>query len=101
MATLHELREIPNEGDNFLSFDSLLEVIRDASIKYKFSCKTPHKDLKRAWYRCANKDCFLKVNAHLNRENENEVIVDTVSFIHICIGDAVTKGGAASCQGWV
>jgi hypothetical protein len=35
MTSLHELRELPNEGDYFLSFDDLLEVIRDASIKYK------------------------------------------------------------------
>jgi hypothetical protein len=35
MASLHELRELPNEGDYFLSFDDLLKVIRDASIKHK------------------------------------------------------------------
>jgi hypothetical protein len=35
MASLHELRELPNEGDYILSFDDLLEVIRDASIKNK------------------------------------------------------------------
>ena len=39
MASLHELRELPLEGDFFLSFDDLLEVIRDASIKHKFSFK--------------------------------------------------------------
>ena len=33
MASLHELRELPLEGDFFLSFDDLLEVIRDASVK--------------------------------------------------------------------
>ena len=57
MASLYELRELPIEGDYFLSFDDLLEVIRDASVKQKFSFKTPHKDLKRARYRCANKEC--------------------------------------------
>jgi hypothetical protein len=36
MASLHELRELPIEGDYFLSFDDLLEVIRDASVKHKF-----------------------------------------------------------------
>ena len=57
IASLYELRELPIEGDYFLSFDDLLEVIRDASVKQKFSFKTPHKDLKRARYRCANKEC--------------------------------------------
>jgi hypothetical protein len=31
MASLHELRDMPKEGDYFLSFDDLLKVIRDAS----------------------------------------------------------------------
>ena len=97
MASLHELCELPNESDYFLSFDDLLEVIRDVSIKYKFSFKTPHKDPKHAWYRCANKDCPWKVNTHLNRENENEVIINTVSSIHTCISNTTAKGGAASC----
>ena len=44
MTSLHELRELPKEGDFFLSFDDLLEVIRDASIKDKFSFKNPHKE---------------------------------------------------------
>ena len=57
------------KGDYFLLFDDLLEVIRDASVKHKFSFKTPHKDPKRARYRCANKECPWKVNAHLNHEN--------------------------------
>jgi hypothetical protein len=44
MASLHELRDMPKEGDYFLSFDDLLKVICDASIKHKFSFKTPYKD---------------------------------------------------------
>jgi hypothetical protein len=40
MACLHELRELLIQGDYFLSFDDLLKVIRDVSIKYKFSFKT-------------------------------------------------------------
>ena len=97
IASLHELRELPIEGDYFLSFDDLLEVIRDASVKHKFSFKTLHKDLKRARYRCANKECPWKINAHLNYENSNEVIVDSVTSIYTCISDATAKGGATSC----
>jgi hypothetical protein len=44
MASLYELRNMPKEGDYFVSFDDLLEVIRDASVKHKFSFKTLHKD---------------------------------------------------------
>ncbi len=55
MASLYELRELPIEGDYFLSFDDLLEAIRDVSVKHKFSFRIPHKDLKRARYRCTNK----------------------------------------------
>jgi len=58
MASLHELRELLIIGDYFLSFDDLLEVIRDTSIKYKFSFKTPHKDSKRVQYSYNNKDCL-------------------------------------------
>lgn len=101
MASLHELREVPVQGDYFLSFDDLLEVIRDASVKHKFSFKTPHKDPKRARYRCANKDCPWKVNAHRNPENNDEVIVDEVTTAHTCVGDAISKRGAANCQEWV
>ena len=90
MASLHELRDVPVQGDYFLSFDDLLEVIRDASIKHKFSFKTPHKDLKRVRYRCANTDCPWKINAHRNPENNNEVIVDEVTITHTCVGDAIT-----------
>jgi hypothetical protein len=78
MTSLHELRELPKEGDFFLLFDDLLEVIRDVSIKHKFSFKNPYKDKKRARYRCLNTACLWKVIAHLNRDNENEVIVDSV-----------------------
>jgi len=60
MASLHELCELPLEGDFFLSFDDLPEVIRDASIKHKFSFKNPHKDKKRARYLCANAACPWK-----------------------------------------
>jgi hypothetical protein len=66
MASLHELRDMPIEGDYFLSFDDFLEVIRDASVKHKFSFKVPHKDTNRARYRCTNKACPWVVNAHLN-----------------------------------
>jgi hypothetical protein len=101
MAPLHELRELPKEGDYFLSFDDLLEVIRDASIKYKFSFRTPHKDPQCARYKCVNKQCPWKVNAYLNKEDENEVIVDSVVTLHTCIGDSQAKRSAASCQEWI
>jgi len=39
MASFYELRDMPVEGDYFLSFDDLLEVIRDASVKHKFSLR--------------------------------------------------------------
>jgi hypothetical protein len=57
MVSLHKLRELPKEGEYFLSFKDLLEVIHDASVKHKFSFRIPHKDPKRAWYRCKNKEC--------------------------------------------
>jgi hypothetical protein len=44
MASLYKLRDIPKEGDYFLSFNNLLKVIRNASIKHKFSFKTLYKD---------------------------------------------------------
>ena len=68
MASLHELRELPNEGDYFLSFNDLLKVIRNTSIKYKFSFRTLYKDPKRTWYRYANKDYPWKINAHVDNE---------------------------------
>jgi MuDR family transposase len=101
MASLHELRELLVQGDYFISFEDLLEVIRDASIKHKFSFKTLHKDPKRARYKCSNRDCLCKVNAHLNPNDKNEIIVDTVSLVYTYISDAAAKGEAASCQGWI
>jgi hypothetical protein len=98
MASLHELRYLPSEGEYFLSFEDLLEVIRDASVKYKFSFKTLHKDSTRVRYQCSNKEYPWLVTAHLNKENNNEMIVDKVVSEHICIGDSQAKRGAASCQ---
>jgi hypothetical protein len=66
MASLHELRDMPKEGDYFLSFNDLLEVIRDASIKHKFSFKTPHKDPSRVRYTCINTECPWLVTATLS-----------------------------------
>jgi hypothetical protein len=80
-------------------FDDFLEVIRDVSIKHKFSFKTPYKDPKRARCKCSNKDCPWKVNAHLDPDNENEVIVDTVSLVYTCSSGAVAKREVANCQG--
>ena len=48
MASLHELRDMPVEGDYFLSFDNLLEVIRDASVKHKFSSQGTTQRLKKS-----------------------------------------------------
>ncbi len=101
MASLHELRDLPAIGDYFLSYEDLLEVIRDASVKHKFAFRVPHKDPKRVQYRCTNKECPWLVNAHRNPENENKIIVDKVVLDHTCIGDAVSKFSAASCQEWV
>jgi hypothetical protein len=98
MASLHELREVPVQGDCFLSFDDLLEVIRDASVKHKFSFKTLHKDPKRARYRCANKDCPWKVNAHRNPENNDEVIVGEVTTAHTYVGDAISREGLPTAK---
>ena len=98
MASLHELRELPIIGDYFLSFDDLLEVIRDTSIKHKFSFKLPHKDKKRAQYKCNNKDCLWSVVAHLNRENKNEVIVNIVNSVHTCVSDTIAKRSTANYQ---
>jgi hypothetical protein len=101
MLSLHELRDMLVEGDYFLTFDDLLEVIRDASVKHKFSFKVLHRDIKRAWYRCTNKACLWLVNAYLNPENKNEIIIDKVVLDHSCIGDAQSKRSAASCQEWI
>jgi len=48
MASLHELRELPINGDYFLSFDDLFEAIRDASVKHKFSFRIPQRPKKSA-----------------------------------------------------
>jgi hypothetical protein len=88
MSSLHELCDMLVEGDYFLTFDDLLEVIRDASVKPKFSFKVPHRDTKRAQYRCTNKAYPWLVNAYLNPENKNEIIIDKVVSDHSCIGDA-------------
>jgi len=101
MASLHELRDLPQEGEYFLSFDDLLEVVRDASIKHKFSFRIPHKSSIRARYHCTNKLCPWTITAHLNKENENEVIVDKVVSEHTCIDDSQAKRGAATCQEWI
>jgi hypothetical protein len=39
MASLHELRELPVRRDYFISFDGLLKVIRDTSIKHNLASK--------------------------------------------------------------
>src|SRR6266542_3674457 len=98
MASLHELCELPIEWNYLLSFDNLPEAIRDASVKHKFSFRIPHRDPKRARYRCTNKQCPWTVNDHLNKENENEIIVDKVVSAHTCIGDEQSKRGAALSQ---
>jgi hypothetical protein len=51
MSSLLELCELPFIGDYFVSFDDLIEVIRNVFIKYKFSFKLLYKDPKRAWYK--------------------------------------------------
>jgi hypothetical protein len=101
MASLHELRELLIIGDYFLSFNDLLKVIRNASIKHKFSFKVLYKDKKRARYKCNNKDCPWSIIAHLNPENNNEVIINIINSAYICISDAITKRGAANYQEWV
>jgi hypothetical protein len=96
MASLYKLCDIPVEGDYFLTFKDLLEVIRDASIKHKFSFKVLHKDIKRARYQCTNKACLWTINAHLNLENKNKIIVDKVVSIYSYISDAQSKRGMAT-----
>jgi hypothetical protein len=46
MAFPYKLRNMPVEGDYFLTFKALLKVIRDASIKHKFFFKVLYKDIK-------------------------------------------------------
>ena len=57
IALLYKLCKLPIVGDYFLSFDDLLKVVRNASIKHKFSFKVLYKDKKRARYKCNNKNC--------------------------------------------
>jgi hypothetical protein len=45
MASLHELRDLPSARDYFLLFDDLLEVVRDASIKYTYNNNFPLVDV--------------------------------------------------------
>jgi hypothetical protein len=88
IASLYKLRDISIEGDYFLTFDDLLKVIYDASVKYKFSFKVLYRDIKRVRYRYINKACLWLINVYLNLENENEIIVDKVILEYSCISDA-------------
>jgi hypothetical protein len=97
ISSLYKLRDILVKGDYFLTFDDLLKVIRNASVKHKFSFKVLHRDTKRARYQCTNKACPWLINTHLNPENKNEIIIDKVVLDHSCIGDAQSKRSIASC----
>jgi hypothetical protein len=44
MALLYKLRELPIIGDYFLSFDDLLKVVCDPSIKHKVSFKAQRQE---------------------------------------------------------
>ena len=96
MASLHELRDLPAIGDYFLSYEDLLEVIRDASVKHKFAFRVPHKDPKRVRYRCTNKECPWLVNAYRNLENKNKIIVNKVVLNYTYISNIVLKFSIAS-----
>jgi hypothetical protein len=102
MASLHKLRDMPVEGDYFLSFDDLLEVIRDASVKHKFSSQGTTQRLKKSavlMYQQGLSMACEVVNAYLNLENENEIIVDKVVLeykLYYSISDAQSKRSAAS-----
>jgi hypothetical protein len=98
MASLHELRDMPKEEDYFLSFNDLLEVIYDASVKHKFSFKTLYKDPSRVRYICTNKQCPWLITATLNKENKNKVIVNKIVSDYVYISDSQAKRGAATCQ---
>jgi hypothetical protein len=87
MASLYKLRDMPIKGDYFLSFDDLLKVIRDASIKHKFSFKVPYSNTKRAQYQYTNKACLWLINAYLNQENKNEIIINKVVSEHSYINN--------------
>ena len=65
-------------------------------IRSRLISPPQYKDLKRARYKYTNKEYPWKVNAHLNRENSNEVIIDSVTSIYTYIGDTTSKGGAVS-----
>jgi hypothetical protein len=88
MASLYKLYNMPVEDDYFLSFNNLLKVIYDASIKHKFFFKVLHKDTKRAQYRCTNKAYLWIINTYLNQENKNKVIINKVILKHSYINNA-------------
>jgi hypothetical protein len=71
----------------FLSFNDLLKIIQDVSVKYKFSFKIIYKNIKRIWYRYSNRDCLWLIIVHLNKKNYNEIIVDKIIFDYIYIGN--------------
>jgi hypothetical protein len=96
IASLYELRELLIIRDYFLSFNDLFKVIRDISIKYKFSFKVLYKDKKRAWYKYNNKDCPWSIIAHLNPENNNKVIINIINTAYIYISNTITNRGAAN-----
>jgi len=56
MTLLYEFHELLILRYYFLSFDHLLKVVFNASIKHKFSFKVSYKDKKRARYKCTNRD---------------------------------------------
>jgi hypothetical protein len=95
MASLYKLRDLPAIGDYFLSYEDLLKVIQDISVKYKFAFRVPYKDLKRVRYRCTNRECPWLVNAY--RNPENKIIVNKVVLNYTYIGDVVLKFSATSC----
>jgi len=56
MTLLYEFHELLIVRYYFLSFDHLLKVVFNTSIKHKFSFKLLYKDKKRARYKCNYKD---------------------------------------------
>jgi hypothetical protein len=96
MASLYKLRNMPKEGDYFISFDNLLKVIYNASIKHKFLFKTLHKDPFYIQYICTNKQYPWLITTNLNKENENKVIVNKVVSNYIYISNSQAKRGAAT-----
>jgi hypothetical protein len=89
---------MPIKGDYFLTFKDLLKVIRNASVRHKFSFKVLYKDIKRAQYRCTNKAYLWTINTYLNPENKNKIIVDKVVSTYSYISDAQSKRGATTYQ---